>query len=503
MNKTIKTRKKDFISNFNEKDLVKKSVHGGIYSIGAQGILFIITTVRTVILARILTPEDFGIIGMAQVILSFAGMFLTAGLGTAIIQQKKISHEQISSLFWINVLIGLGLTLMVFAISPFVGMFYDKEELTGVVAFLSVTFLIKSFFIQHSALLNRRMAFGKLAAINIGATIIGLVMTVLFALLGMNYWALVYGEVIGSIITVMLIFVACPWLPGKPRRNTGIKNMLRFGGNITAFNFINYFARNLDNILIGKFVGAAGLGFYSKAYNLFMLPINQIRNPINSVALPALSSLKEKKEKYARYYTRLVEILASATMPITIYCAIEAEFIISLILGPQWMACVPVFRILAVAGIIQPVYSTYGLVLLSNGKARKHLIMGTVNAFLTVIAFVAGLPFGIEGVATGYCVHNYIIFIPSLIVAFQNTSVSTSLFIKTITSPMLNALVAAGVVCLMKSRLLQDDIMVHIGILALYFAIYISLSLLRKSFRNVLDTVFQNIRGMNPLKNTA
>jgi PST family polysaccharide transporter len=282
----------------------------------------------------------------------------------ATVQKENISHEQISTLFWLNILISAFLGLCVLAGSPLVAWFYGRPELTAVTAALSVSFLISGLMIQHQALLRRHMRFGTLAVIQIASYVANLIVTISLALLGWRYWALVGGTLATALSGTLLTLFFCPWMPGRMRKGTGVRGMLKFGGHLTSFNFVNYFSRNADNILIGKFIGADALGLYAKAYQLLMMPITQIRNPLDQVAMPVLSSLRNQPERYVKYYQRLVDIIASLTMPLTVYCAIEADFLIQLLLGPKWEGVVPVFRILAIAGLVQAVASTRGLVLI-------------------------------------------------------------------------------------------------------------------------------------------
>lgn len=472
--------------------LGRKSVKGGITSVGAQGANFILTTVGTMVLARLLTPEDYGIVGMANVLMELARMFMTAGLGMATVQQKEISHEQISSLFWINAAIGLTISICVCASAPLFALFYEKKVIAYIVATLSIKFFIGSLTIQHSALMRRHMSFGRLALINIIGVAFKLVLTVIFAVAGYSFWALVLGDIISTALISFLVFASCPWVPTGMKMKTGIRSMLKFGGNLTAFNFINYFSRNLDNLLIGKYLGASELGLYAKAYGLFMLPINQIRNPITDVALPALSALRGNKERYSRYYNKLIDILASISIPVTVYCALEAKFIIQLVLGEKWLACVPVFRILAVTGIIQTVASTRGLVLISHGFSGKYLRWGIINAIITAVSFILGLPHGIEGVALGYCLANYIILIPSLFYCFHTTPVKVSSFIQTLTPSIIISALAAMVVFSLREYIASDHMWSHLAYLITYGITYISISMLRRTFRESITYIIGN-----------
>lgn len=472
-------------------DLAGKSVRGGMAIMGSQVVRFILQMASTMVLARLLTPADYGLIGMVAVVVNFAAMFKDAGLSMATVQKDKITYEQISTLFWINVLISLVLGLCVLIGSPLVAMFYGKPELTAVTAAFSISFILSGLSIQHAALLRRHMRFGNLAVVQIASQIITLTVTILLAHYGWRYWALVVGSLITALTTIALTFFFCPWLPGRMQKGTGVIDMLKFGGHLTGFNFINYFSRNADNILIGRFIGADALGLYAKAYQLFTMPINQIRGPLTQVAIPVLSSLKNQPERYVKYYQRLLDILASLTIPLTIYCTLEADFMIQILLGSQWVGAVPVFRILAIAGLVQAIASTRGLVLVSCGFSQRYFYWGLFNAVFCVISFIVGIPYGIEGVALSYTIANYLILIPSLFYCFFNTPVTVSLFFQTFFPPLVTGGLAGGFVFLVKYIWPSELLTVHGLYIVLFSLLYVGLSFCRQSVRETWDMILK------------
>jgi len=473
--------------------MARKSLQGGMSTMASQGIQFALSMAATVVLARLLTPSEFGVIGMAMVVVAFAQMFAAAGLSMATVQKDSISHEQISSLFWINFFISSFLGFCVFASSPLIASFYGRSELTAVTAALSLIFFINGLVIQHEALLRRHMRFGTLAIIYVTAETMRVCVTVVLALFGWGYWAIVGGTITTALTRTLGMFFFCRWIPGRMRKGTGIRDMLKFGGNLTVANFLNYLSFNLDKILIGKFIGADALGIYGRAFRLFMMPVSQIRMPMTNVAMPSLSALKEQPNRYIKYYQRFLDFLATVTIPLTLYCVVEAEFLIHLILGPQWLEAISVFRILAIAGIIQPVAQTQGIVLLSLGFSDKYLYYTLANTIIKIMAIVAGISFGIKGVAAGYVVANYVIFVPSLFYCFHKTPVTVSLFLKTLVAPIFNSGLAAASVVLVRSLNPNDSTVWHFLLLGIFVLIYVSVSYLRKSVREMIGMLLSNI----------
>ncbi len=423
---------------------------------------------------------------MVTVVIGFVSMFKDAGLSIATVQEKEISHEQISTLFWLNVIISIILGLCIMAVAPLVALFYGKPELTAVTAALSISFIISGLMIQHQALQMRHMQFGTLAGIQIASQVITLVVTVILACIGWRYWALVGGAIAQAMANTLLTFIFCPWIPGKMQRGTGIREMLKFGGFLTGFNTISFFARNADNILIGRYIGAEALGLYGRAYDLFMMPISQIREPLAKVALPALSSLKNEPERYINYYRQLLNIIASLTLPLTLYCAVESEFIIRLLLGPKWLDAVPVFRVLAIAGLVQPSLGTASIVMINFGYIKRHFKLGAINSVLIIASFVMGLPFGIIGVAWAYAIMTYITFLPLVFLCFLGTPVTKGLFLETHIVPLLLSMVSIALLVISRSALPDNTFWGHILPFALFAGFYSFATSRRKSFR---DTV--------------
>jgi len=283
---------------------------------GSQVAQFILRITGTVVLARLLTPADYGLFGMVAVVVGFAEMFKDAGLSMATVQKDQISHEQISTLFWVNFMISVGLGLCVFVGSPLIAWFYGKPELASITVALSLSFIISGLTIQHQALLQRHMRFGTLASIQVAAQIISLTVTIIMAYLGWRYWSLVGGALSQALVNSLLTFVYCPWIPGRVQRGTGVRDMLKFGSHLTGFNFVNYFARNADNILIGKFIGADALGIYGRAYQLLMMPITMLSAPLSNVAVPALCRLNEERDRLHKYYLHILYLLSLFAGPI-------------------------------------------------------------------------------------------------------------------------------------------------------------------------------------------
>lgn len=421
-------------------DLKGRSVRGGFVTMTAQIAQFLLLTGSTVVLARLLTPHDYGLVAMVTAITAFGALFKNMGLSAATIQKAEINHHQVSTLFWINVAVGFVLASILAGVAPIISWFYGEPRLTNITLVLAGTFIFSGLTVQHDALLRRQMRFPALAVIETGSMVIGIIIAVVLAWYGMRHWALVGLSVGTAICNAVLVWVFCGWRPGLPVRRAGVRSMVFFGGHLTGFNIANYFARNLDHILLGRFCGADVLGLYSRAYSIMMLPINQIRVPLQSVATPALSHIQNDFVRYQRYYTKLISLIAFITMPLMVFLFVCADQVIGLLLGSKWSGAADIFKILCIAALIQPVGTTWGLVLVSLGQSKRYLKWGFANSILIVLSFIVGLPWGAIGVAAAYTIATYVLLAPTLWYCFRQSPVSIRDFFSAILRSMIASL---------------------------------------------------------------
>jgi len=425
-----------FDTEYLKADLKGRSVQGGAVTMAAQGTRFFLQMGSTAVLARLLTPQDFGLIAMVTAVTGFVMMFKDMGLSMATVQKAEINHGQISTLFWINVGLSLCFMVVTAAIAPAIAWFYGEPRLTWITLALAGGFIFGGFTIQHQALLRRQMQFRALAVVEIISMLVGILAAIIAACYGAGYWSLVIMHLATAIAGAIAVWVACGWRPGLPVRRSGVHEMLAFGGNLTGSRVTNYFARNADNLLIGKFWGSGPLGLYSKAYGLLLLPIRQITGPITAVAIPALSRLQNDPEQYRRYYYRAISTIAFITMPLVAMLAALSGEIIRIVLGNQWTDSAIIFKILAVAAFRQPVTSTIGWVYVSLGQTKRMMHFGLIKTPIIIACFIIGLPWGPVGVATSYVLCGlFVLVVPNLWFAFRYSPVNIIGFFKTVWRP--------------------------------------------------------------------
>lgn len=400
-------------------DLRARSVHGGVVTLSSQAGKFFLTLGSTALLARLLTPEDFGLIAMVLSVIGFIANFKDMGLATATVQRAEISHSEVSTLFWINVAISVALMSATAALAPALAWLYDEPRLTQMTLVLAGTIVFSGLTVQHQALLRRQMRFAALAIVEIAALFIGVTSAVIAALAGLGYWSLVLIPVIKEVCMTIGVWIACGWRPEKPARGTGVRGLISFGAHLTGFNLANYVARNLDKVLIGRGLGASALGLYNNAYQLVLLPMQQINTPLTSVAVPTLSRLQDDPARYRAYYRRGVMLTVSVGMPIVAFLFVDAYKAIATILGSQWTDAVPIFRVLAPAAFIGTFNVATGWVYVSLGLTRRQFAWGLFASTVIILGYFVGMRWGVIGIAASLSISLGVLRLPAILYCFR------------------------------------------------------------------------------------
>ncbi|MFG6637677.1 lipopolysaccharide biosynthesis protein [Sulfitobacter sp. 1A12126] len=417
------------------KDLNRRSKRGGMITIGSQAVTMLMQLTSTVVLARMLTPDDYGVMGMVLSVVALAAIFKDLGLSSAAIQKQNLTVEHQTNLFWINSVFGLLLSGVVFAVAPAVAWFFGRPELTGMTWVLSLTFIFAGLGAQHNSMIVRNMQFGHQGIINVASIAVTFMVSVSLAALDFGFWSLAWGHVAGAAGRTALAWSFSPFFPGLWKRRVGTKELLHFGANVTGFNFVNYFSRNLDNVLIGKFAGADALGIYGRAYQLMMLPIQSLRGPIDAVTFPVLCKLQDKPEEWRRYHIQTLKVIAFLSMPLVAWMFLISSPLIIGLLGEQWAHVIPIFKILAIVAFVQPTSSMIGSALLSVGNTKRYFMHGVVVSPILAIAFAVGIIWGAEGVAWAYVAVIYVTLVPLLASTYRDTSVMVRDFFYSISIP--------------------------------------------------------------------
>jgi PST family polysaccharide transporter len=364
-------------------------------------------------------PSDFGLLAMVFVFSNFAAIFSGLGFTAAIVQKKEISDEALSSTFWINLGVGALLTVAFAAAAPLIAAFYSQPRLTPLVVLISTTFFIAALGDVHFALLTRRMDFKAIAIIGVLTIGISGPIAIFLAFSGYGVWSLAWYTVLTGSITVFFTWIYARWVPHLLLGLQHVKGLLRFGANFTGYSFVNYFAQNMDNLLVGRFLGSAALGFYNLAYNLLVLPTSTISAVVGNVMFPALSIIQHDKRLVRDAYVTANRYIAAVSFPLMIWVLVTAPQLIRVVYGPKWIPVIPLVQIFALAGLEQSIGGNVGWIFLSQGRADVLFKVGIFATASAIIAFVVGLRGGVEGVVIAYTVAIYLTAYPIFAIAFR------------------------------------------------------------------------------------
>jgi len=395
-------------------ELRQRAVQGAGITLLSGGVGLAIQVIATVVLARLLTPADFGVVAMVT---AFSQLFMNFGLNgltEAIVQQDEVTHNQASTLFWINLGAGFLLTIGFAFAGSWLARFYHDANVAHVAVGLSITILLTSISVLHLALIKRAMRFTDVSFNDIYARVVSVVVSIFFGLAGWGYWALVLGMVALSLSTAIGAWFICRWVPGRPRRVAGIGSMVRFAIHIYGRFSLGYFTNNFDNFLVGWRLGPTPLGFYKKAYDLFVLPSNQLSTRLTIVAVSALSRLRQNSDQYKRYFLGALGVMAFVGMGLSANLTLIGKDLILVLLGPKWGEAGRIFMLFGPGIGFMLLYCTHIWVHISIGRADRWFRWGIVDLIVTTVFLLVGLRWHAEGIAVAWVASYWIITLPAL-----------------------------------------------------------------------------------------
>jgi PST family polysaccharide transporter len=379
-----------------------RAARGAGVTLAGQGTRILLQTASVVVLARLLSPRDYGLMAVGLVVVGIGEVVRDLGLSTAAIRAPELTTRQRDGLFWLSTAAGLLLAGLVVAGADLVAAAFSEDELVPVTRALALTFVLNGLAAQYRAGLTRELRFGAVAGADVLAQAAGLAVAVGAALAGAGYWALVAQQLTVGLVGLVAVVAVARWVPGPPRRGAGLRPFLRFGGGLTGTQIVYYVGNNFDTVALGLWSGPAALGIYSRGFQLLMTPLNQIRTPATTVAVPVLSRLQSDPARFAEYLRRGQLALGIPLVTGLALASGAAVPLVDLLLGPRWHEVAPVLALLAVAGSAQTL-SFVGLwVYLSRGLSGALLRYTVLTLALKAACIAAGVPFGVVGVAAGY-----------------------------------------------------------------------------------------------------
>jgi polysaccharide transporter, PST family len=403
----------DFHPVAKAQGLRRAAVRGASVTVLAQGVSFAVQVVATVVLARILTPADFGVVTMVTTFSLLLCSFGLNGFTEAILQREEITHFLASNLFWINVSAAIFLAIAFAALGPLMALFYHDPAVKHVAEGMSLTIVAAGFSVIHQALLNRALRFTAVSVNSVVARGVYVVVSIALALAGFGYWALVVGSISQQLSTSIGAWIMCRWVPSMPRRTPGTAAVVKFAINVYSHFSLNYFAGNTDNLLVGWRYGAGALGFYKKAFDLFTIPMCQLLSPMGAVVVATLSRFNRDRAQYQRYFLSGISVLALLGMGIGADFTLVGKDMIRLVLGPGWAEAGRIFAFFGPGIGIMLLYNTHGWIHLSIGRPDRWFRWGVIEFLCTAGLFLIGLPWGPVGVASAWTVAFFVLLIPA------------------------------------------------------------------------------------------
>ena len=389
-----------FTTTLGSQELRRRAASGGAFTVAAQGMRFALTIFTMAALARLLSPETFGLFAMTATLTALLLWLGEAGLSQATVQRPEITHQQISTLFWINLAIGGSLAVACWLLAPALAAFYGEPQLTAVTRVMAVDFLLVGAAAQFTALHNRHLRFRLLALLGVGSIVFGAATAVVAAWQGAGVWALVVQKLVADVALLLGLVLAARWLPGLPRRTEGLGGLLGFGGRLALYQLLTALVGQADRILLGAYVGKQDLGLFDRSSNLTRMPLNLIVQPAARVMTPSLARTQDDPAAYRSIFLGALTSLALVVLPGYALLAALAPELVRILLGEQWVAAIPLFSILSVAFMVGTIRWSFNWLWISQGRSGEQLHYGAISAVAFLAAFVCGLPWGTVGVAT-------------------------------------------------------------------------------------------------------
>lgn len=371
---------------------------GLIISFISQYSSVLIQLIVGMVLARLLTPAEFGIFAIIMVFTAFFSLMSDIGIAPAVIQSKTLNPRDVLNYFYVSIALGIGLSALFVALSFVLVQFYDNQVYVQLGYWLTITILFSSLRIIPTALLSKEKQFKSLGILRFTAALLSGVVAIVMAYQHFSYYSLVAQSIVYAVVLFVGAFVASKFVQYLRPFKTNLKSMMdsikkivSYSSYNFAFNFINYFSRNLDNILIGKYMGASSLGFYDKAYRLMLFPVSSLNQVFSPIIHPLLADYEDNKEFIYQAFAKMVQFLSLVGIPLTVFFYFNAEDIIMAMYGHQWVASAPIFRILSLTVWIQIIVASLGAIFLASNKPNLYFYNGLMNAVILVTAIVIGI----------------------------------------------------------------------------------------------------------------
>lgn len=435
--------------------LKRKTIKGvawnGVGNIASQ----ILRMVTLVIMVRLLTPDDYGTYAILSIFVGFFSVLANMGISQAVIYLDTPSDRMLSSIFMLNLGVGLVLYGFLLLLAGPAATFFENDAIASLLRIIGILFVIGAFNVVQEALLQKKLNFKVVVLRDLTSQAVGASVGIGMALAGYGVQSLVGAALAGALSKTILLWTVSGWRPLFWFSMSDIRLIWAYCFNLTGFSFINYFARNADNFLIGKFLGSGALGVYSVAYNLMLYPLTNVSGVIMRVLFPALSTIKSDPVRFKQSYLKVIRYIALISFPMMLGLLVVADTFVAVAFGTRWADLAPLLQVLALVGMVQSIVTTVGVVYTALGSTALMLKIGTVNAVVAVLSFVVGLPFGVIGVAAAYALANLVMLFPNLYYSWHQIGLGVGEGLWALRHFLVSALGMALAVSLLSSALDQ------------------------------------------------
>ncbi len=387
-------------------------VRGARWKVVGQGTAQVSRVAVTLVLARLLTPNDFGLAGMVLVFVGLIQLFADFGFSASLIQHKVVTDKDRSTAFWMNLAVGILLTGVGIAAAPLVARFYHEPQLKPLLIALSFTFLIGALGSTQASLLTRDMRFRSLELAAMFGAIAGAAAAIVAAVAGAGPWALILQSVATTTTSTACLWFALGWTPRNGVSVASLRKLWGFGAGVFASRIFGYLGRDTDNFLVGRFLGAQSLGIYGMAYTVIAMPFDRVLAPIQALLQPMFARLQDDLARTRNAWLQGLRMTTALIAPLTIGVLVVAPDLVPVLLGHRWLPAVPVLQVLAYVGAIQAAAVVSPLVFMSQYRTRLMLAVSATSFAAHLCGFVVGLHWGVVGVAVGFALSNTLVAIP-------------------------------------------------------------------------------------------
>lgn len=461
--------------------LKQQTISGMLWSAIQRFGTMIISFVSNIVLARLLSPDDYGCIGLLTIFIVLAETFVNGGFGAALIQKKNATQEDYSTVFYWNILVAILLYVVLFFIAPYVAVFYKIPLLSSVLRVQGIILIIHALSIVQLNILRKQLQFKKLSVIQIVASIISVVIAIILAYEGFGVWTLVVQQLLMAFIVTVILWLTTVWKPTLCFSIKSFKELFGYGAFLLLSDLLNALCNNLQGLIIGRKYSAVDMGFYSQARKLETIPTTSISQVVNLVAFPVYSKLQDNKEQLYLAVQKSSRMMNFLNFPLMILLVVIAEPLIVFLYSDKWMESIPYFQILCLSGLVNCVQSINYQVVCAIGKSKLIFRWNVLKRIVGITSILVGMNFGVKGILWGMVFSFYFTALVNILVASPFTSYNLSQQIKDILPILLNAVLSAFVTYYLGQLLDVHYILFMFIQIFVYISLYVSIA---KIFRS-------------------